>query len=84
MAEVKNLKETACAEKMVKVKLPKAREGEEPEVFVGVNGKAWRIRKGVEVELPEYVAEVLRNSERADDHLDEFLEANKGKSAPDQ
>lgn len=79
MAEVKNPKAAVETAEMVKIKLPKAREGEEPEVFVGVNGKAWRIRKGVPVEVPVYVAEVLQNAERADDQLDAFLEQNKEK-----
>lgn len=67
---------------MARLKLPKARDGEEQEVFVGVNGRAWRIRKGAEVEVPGYVAEALRNAELADDKVDAFVEANKDKNAP--
>lgn len=61
---------------MVKIRLPKAQEGHEQELFVGVNGVGYRIRKGVEVSVPEAVAEVLRHSEEAADDHDRFLEAN--------
>ena len=54
----------------------KARNGEETEVFVGLNGRGYRIRKGVEVEVPESVAEVLRNAEAAEDSNEVFLEEN--------
>jgi hypothetical protein len=60
-------------ETMVKLMLPRAREGEQTEVFVGLNGKMWRISKGVEVEVPAPVAEILKNAELADDAYDAFL-----------
>lgn len=60
----------------VKMSLPKAREGQEQEVFVGVNGVGYRIRKGVEVEVPAAVAEVLRHADQAADENDAFLAAN--------
>ena len=63
---------------MVKIRLPKAYEREEQELFVGVNGVGYRIRKGVEVEVPAAVAEVLKNAEDAKDDHDRFLEANAG------
>ena len=65
-------------EPKVKVILPKAREGEEKELFVGVNGVGYRIQKRKEVEVPASVAEVIRNSYAADDELDAFL----GENAP--
>ena len=34
-------------------------------VFVGVNGKTWLIPRGVKVEVPACVAEVLENSAKA-------------------
>lgn len=36
--------------------------GEEKEVTVGVNGKMYKIQKGVDVMIPESVAEVLKHS----------------------
>ncbi len=37
-------------------------DGEDPEQVVGVNGKFYKIRKGVYVDVPAEVAEVLENS----------------------
>lgn len=64
------------ADAKVKVTLPRARDGEETEVFVGVNGQAWRIRKGKTVEVPDCVAEVLRNAEMAEIANEDFLREN--------
>ena len=48
-------------EKMSKVFLPRGRKNEENFVIVSVNGRNYKIMKGVEVEVPECVAEVLEN-----------------------
>ena len=50
-------------EERVKIMVPYI-EGEEPEITVGINGKFTKIRRGVEVEVPWYVAELLKNSNR--------------------
>ncbi len=65
----------------VTVRLPKPMQNEDAEVFVGENGKGYRIRKGVNVAIPAYVAEVLRNSELALDRVDAFVEARSEKTA---
>lgn len=57
----------STAEKLVKIRLPKTREDKAP-VPVWVNDRSWLIERGVPVEVPECVAEVLR-------HRDEMLEA---------
>ena len=49
-------------EDMKKVFLPRGRKNEENFVLVSVNGRSYKIMKGVEVEEPECVAEVLENS----------------------
>lgn len=53
-------------EKMVKIKLFRDDERYKAPVFVGVNGRTWLIPRGVEVEVPECVDEVLRNSANAE------------------
>jgi hypothetical protein len=58
---------TANKRKMVKVRIPRTRADEE-DVFVSVNMETFLIKRGVEVEVPDYVAEVLR-------HQEEMLEA---------
>ena len=47
--------------KMSKVFLPRGRKNEENFVIVSVNGRNYKIMKGVEVEVPACVAEVLEN-----------------------
>ncbi|RHS85529.1 hypothetical protein DW922_11570 [Clostridium sp. AM42-4] len=51
---------------MVKRRLFKDNDKYQADVFVCVNGKAYTIKRGVDVEMPEEVAEVLDN---ADDQL---------------
>lgn len=50
------------AEKKVKIKLPLTRT-ETNDKWCAVNGKTYLIKRGVEVEVPESVAEVLQNEE---------------------
>ncbi|MBP3468257.1 MAG: hypothetical protein J6K26_01920, partial [Lachnospiraceae bacterium] len=59
MAETKAKMEK---EKTVKIKLPRMRK-EDGDVFVSVNERTWLIQRGVEVEVPECVAEVLKHQE---------------------
>lgn len=53
--------------KMVKIKLFKDNKAYKDDVTVGVNGVFYKVQRGVEVEVPDYVAEVIRNSERQDE-----------------
>ena len=50
-------------EKMVKILLPRGRKNEENFVIVSVNGRSWKIMRGVEVEVPLCAAEVLENAQ---------------------
>lgn len=58
-------------EKMVKIRIPRDRK-DEADVYVSVNEREWLIKRGVEVEVPECVAEVLRNQEIALEKADAF------------
>ena len=49
-------------EKCVKIRLPKSRNQQE-DVFVSVNNRTWLIQRGVNVEVPLCVAEVLKHQE---------------------
>lgn len=49
---------TEAKEKLVKIRIPKTKENQADE-FVSVNDRTWQIQRGVEVEVPECVAEVL-------------------------
>ena len=50
-------------EKTVTIRLPKNRSQQE-DVFVSVNNRTWLIQRGVQVEAPLCVAEVLRHQEK--------------------
>ncbi len=55
-------KTEAPKEKTVKIRIPKFKANQE-DVFVSVNERTWVVQRGVEVEVPECVAEVIRRSE---------------------
>ena len=57
--------------KKVKIKLPKIK-GEAEDVFVSVNNYTCIIKRGVEVEVPVFVAEVLRHQEEMLEQIMEF------------
>ena len=50
------------AAETVSVTIPRGRKQEENFVIVSVNGRSFKIMKGVQVEVPDYVAEVLENA----------------------
>jgi hypothetical protein len=53
---------TEAKTKMVKIKLPLTRSEKDAE-YVAVNGKSYLIKRGVTVEVPDFVAEVLQHKE---------------------
>jgi hypothetical protein len=53
---------TETKKKMVKIKIPRERADQE-DVFVSVNMETFLIKRGVHVEVPDYVAEVLEHQE---------------------
>lgn len=65
MAE--EIKTETPKEKLVKIRIPKLRANQE-DVFVSVNERTWLVKRGVEVEVPECVAEVIRHSEEMHEH----------------
>ena len=69
-------KTEAPKEKLVKIRLPKVSAKQE-DVPVWVNERSWMIKRGVEVEVPECVAEVLRHQEEMMETIMLFEEANK-------
>ncbi len=50
----------------VPVKLFKDTKDYKDDVFIGINGKTWQIKRGVEVKVPRYVAQVLEDSYKQD------------------
>ena len=56
------MKRRSNMDKMTTILLPRGRKNEENFVIVSVNGRSFKIMKGVEVQVPGYVAEVLENN----------------------
>ena len=72
MAEIKKTeKSVAEKEPTVKIKLPRMGKND-ADVFVSVNERTWLIQRGVEVEVPECVAEVLRHKEEMEEEAYAF------------
>jgi hypothetical protein len=65
----------APAEKRVKIKLPKEARGEENFITASLNGKVYKIMKGVEVEIPEGIAEILVASDKAYEDSIKYIES---------
>lgn len=55
------------AEEKVRVRLFKDNGRYKSDLFVSVNGMNYQIRRGVDVEVPAAVAEVLEHSQQQDD-----------------
>ena len=77
MAETKETNKTAPAkQKMVKIRIPRTKADQE-DVFVSVNNYTCIIKRGVEVEVPDFVAEVIRHQEEMLENIMLFEEAHK-------
>lgn len=64
---------TKC--KRVTVKLPKLPgQNAIQEEFFSVNGKNYIIKRGETVEIPEEVAEVIRNAEKAEEYAMNYVD----------
>ena len=68
--------EVNTKEKLVKIRIPRTKADQE-DVPVWVNERSWLIKRGVEVEVPECVAEVLRHQEEMLEEIMLFDEANR-------
>lgn len=76
MATTEKTEKTENTVKKVKIRIPRTK-AEQEDVFVSVNMETFIIKRGVEVEVPDYVAEVLRHQEEALESIMLFQEANK-------
>ena len=64
--------------KMVKIRIPRTK-AEQEDVFVSVNLRTFQIKRGVDVEVPDFVAEVLRHQEEMLEEIMLFEAANQRK-----
>ena len=76
MAETtKNTTNNATKGKRVTVRLPRLPgQNAIQEEFFSVNGKNYRIKRGETVEIPEEVAEVIANGEKAEEYAMKYVE----------
>lgn len=71
MAEAKTTKKSG----RVTVRLPRLKgHNARQEEFYSVNGKNYIIKRGMNVEVPEEVAEVIRNNEQAEEYAMEYID----------
>lgn len=72
---VENNADNAEKETRVTVRLPRlpGQNAEQTEFF-SVNGKNYRIKRSETVEVPEAVAEVIRNAEKAEEYAMRYVE----------
>lgn len=69
MAETKKTNE----EKLVKIRLPRIPDkNDDQTVFARLNERTFLIKRGVEVEVPEGVAELFRHQEEMEEQAYEF------------
>lgn len=70
--KIKN--ESKNAKKVV-VRLPRLKgQNANQDEFFSVNGKNYIIKRGEDVEVPEAVAEVIRNAEKAEDYAMRYID----------
>ena len=63
MAAINKNEETKTeSRKMVTIRHPKIKKDQE-DLYVACNGERFIVKRGVEVEVPDYVAEIIRHSE---------------------
>lgn len=70
----------------VTVRLPRLPGKDADQVqFFAVNGRTYRIKRGETVEIPEEVAELIRNNEKAEDYALSYIDnLKKGNSEKDK
>lgn len=73
-----NTTKTNPMQDMVSVYIPKT-SGEEPNMFVCLNGRTWLLPRGKHSEVPRPVAEIIWQSEKAQAEAEEFAEREKEK-----
>ena len=57
------------------IRLEKAAPGQDNYVIASVNGKVFKIKKGVEVDVPAPIAEVIEHSREAEEAADMYIES---------
>lgn len=70
---VKAKKEVDPWTQMVEIKIPKTADGSANYIIASVNGKVYKVMKGVNVKVPAPIAEVIEHSFEAQDEAELFI-----------
>lgn len=65
---------------MVEVYIPREPGNDDQTVWVGLNGKGYSFPRGKRIKVPADVAEIMRQSEIAQDYADEFADREQQKA----
>lgn len=77
--------EKKTTEKMVKITLPRKRElGKNQQEFYSVNGKNYMVKLGVPVEVPEALAELIRDNQAMENAAFEYESGLSEASSPEE
>lgn len=79
MSTENTTKKTVAEEKKVTIKLPRIK-GESDTVYVSINERNWLIKRGVSVEVPKCVADLIDEQERAIEEAEDRKEKAKNAS----
>jgi hypothetical protein len=74
--EKKTTENVTEKEKMVTIRLPRIK-GESDAVYVSINHRNWLIKRGCSVEVPECVAQLLEEQEKAIEEAEARIEKAK-------
>ena len=68
-------KKIADNAKKVQVKVPRlSGQNARQEAWFCINGKTYRLKRGVYVDIPEELAEVIRNGEKAEEYAMRYVD----------
>lgn len=67
--------EAPKVEDKVEVYIPKGYANDEPNLFVGVNGKNFLLPKGQKSMVPKYIADEIERSRKAEETMDKHIAA---------
>ena len=65
----------ANKEEKIKITLPRAGKNEDPNLFVGINGKNYLVPKGKTSEVPKAVYDEIMRAQRAEEALYAYVDA---------
>ena len=68
-----NKTETEKTVNKVKIRLFRDNNEYKDDLFVAVNGHSFLIKRGVEVEVPDYIADVIKNAEAQQNRALEYM-----------